>query len=81
MILWFILFALITIVCYWLIYGGGAAWLSPATGSWLAWMMLDGWAGGETWIKFVAWVIWFVSLGVFIYGMVHPEFRHAYVGS
>lgn len=86
MILWIILFLVITLICFWLI-GGGAKllgdWADETYDSWRIFVLPDFvrvfLQSENTWL-FLAWAFWFISIIVFAYGIYNPEFRQIYFG-
>lgn len=86
MVLWIILFLVITLICFWLI-GGGAKrlgdWADEIYDSWRIFVLPDFvrvfLQSENTWL-FLAWVVWFISIIVFVYGIYNPEFRQIYFG-
>lgn len=70
---WTTLFILETLVLYWVVYRGGAAWLE----GWKAAVFIHWFAArwSAEGIRLCAFVLWWMALAWFIVGVFEPELR------
>ena len=74
--LWFLLFILETVYCWWIIGYGGAKWIE----GWKSFFMIDwfalDWKAEQ--IRLYVLIIWGFSVIWFIVGVIKPELRFYY---
>ena len=72
---WTTLFVVETVVLYWVVYGGGAAWLE----GWKSVIAIHWFAArwSAEGIRLYAFTLWWLTLAWFIVGLFKPELRIA----
>lgn len=80
MLAWCAIFALISILCYWIVFGNGADVLARIFDNLLGWIITDWCFWSKDWTTWLAVIGWLIALCVFAYGLINADFRMSYVG-